>query len=122
MNSIVAVTKALSDSHRVRALFALRKGELCMCQIIALLGLAPSTMSKHMSLLRQAGLVKSRKQERWMHYRLPETSNMSAPIQGALEWVFRALARDESIKKDGERLASILRQSPETLCRKRRGK
>jgi len=120
MKDLTAITKALSDKSRIRALLALRRGELCVCQIIALLGLAPSTVSKHMSVLKQAGLVISRKQERWMHYSLPKASDMSHKIRGALEWVFGALVRDESIKKDAERLARILRQSPETLCRKRR--
>ena len=49
--------KALGDPQRVRALAALRGGELCLCRLIALLRLAPSTVSKHMSLLIQAGLV-----------------------------------------------------------------
>ena len=47
LKDFVVVTKALSDSNRIRALIALRRGELCVCQIIALLGLAPSTVSKH---------------------------------------------------------------------------
>ena len=119
MKDFVVVTKALSDSNRVRALLALRRGELCVCQIIALLGLAPSTVSKHMSILKQAGLVKSRKEERWMHYSLPEASDRTPVIQGALEWVFKSLVKDQGIKNDAEHLARILRQSPETLCRKR---
>jgi ArsR family transcriptional regulator len=120
LKSLAAVANALSDTNRVRALCALRRGELCACQIIALLGLAPSTVSKHMSVLKQAGLVKGRKQERWMHYRLPETSSRTAGTQDALEWLFRSLSRDDDIKNDVARLARILRQSPETLCRKRR--
>jgi ArsR family transcriptional regulator len=122
MKELVAVAGALSDTNRIRALCALRRGELCACQIIALLGLAPSTVSKHMSILRQAGLVKGRKQERWMHYRLPEASERIAVVQDALEWLFRSLSRDERIKHDAARLTHILRQSPETLCRKRRNK
>jgi DNA-binding transcriptional ArsR family regulator len=47
-------------------------GELCVCQIIELLGLVPSTVSKHMSILKQAGLVENRKEARWMYYRLPK--------------------------------------------------
>jgi ArsR family transcriptional regulator len=104
----------------VRALCALRRGELCACQIIALLGLAPSTVSKHMSVLKQAGLVQSRKEERWMHYRLSDVSGRQTVIRDTLDWVFRSLAKDEDIQKDNARLARILRQSPEILCRKRR--
>ncbi len=72
MELLVDIAKALSDSNRVRALAALQHGELCVCQLIELLKLAPSTVSKHMSILKQAGLVESRKDSRWVYYRLPE--------------------------------------------------
>ena len=68
--SIVRIGLALSDSTRVRLLHALRGGELCVCQLIELVGLSPSTVSKHLSILRDAGLVDSRKDGRWVHYRL----------------------------------------------------
>jgi DNA-binding transcriptional ArsR family regulator len=60
-------TKALADETRVRTLLSLRQGELCVCQITELFGLAPSTVSKHLSILFQAGLVDSRKDGRWMY-------------------------------------------------------
>jgi len=119
MKDFVAITKALSDASRVRTLAALRKGELCVCRIIALLGLAPSTVSKHMSVLKHAGLVQCRKEERWMYYRLPAAGDRSAMIREVLNWVFRSLARDEGINNDAVHLVRILRQSQETLCKKR---
>ncbi len=72
MKEIVAITKALADEGRIRCLAALRERELCVCQLIELLELAPSTVSRHMSILRQAGLVESRKTGRWVYYRRPE--------------------------------------------------
>ncbi|MEY4385928.1 MAG: hypothetical protein RLY20_1211 [Verrucomicrobiota bacterium] len=72
----MAITKARSDPGRVRILLALRKGELCVCQITELFGLAPSTVSKHLSILTQAGLTLSRKDERWVYYRLPEDASV----------------------------------------------
>jgi DNA-binding transcriptional ArsR family regulator len=57
MREFMAVTKALSDPSRVRLLLALRRRELCVCQITELFGFAPSTMSKHLSILHQAGLM-----------------------------------------------------------------
>ena len=57
MREFMNITGALADETRVRTLLALRKGELCVCQITELFGLAPSTVSKHLSLLFQAGLV-----------------------------------------------------------------
>ena len=54
MRDFMAITKALADENRVRILLALRQGESCVCQIVELLGLATSTISKHMSILKQA--------------------------------------------------------------------
>ncbi len=54
MWDFMSITKALADENRVRMLLALQKQELCVCQIIELVKLAPSTVSKHMSILRAA--------------------------------------------------------------------
>jgi ArsR family transcriptional regulator, arsenate/arsenite/antimonite-responsive transcriptional repressor len=119
MKKFAAAAKALGDTNRIRALLSLRKGELCLCQIIELLGLAPSTISKHMSILRQAGLVESRKEERWIYYRLAK-SRTSSWIDKLIALSIKALADDESIKKDWDRLGTILKIAPETICKKHR--
>src|ERR1051326_789220 len=54
MKEFMAITKALSDPNRVRVLLALRRGELCVCQITELFGFAPSTVSRPLSILRAA--------------------------------------------------------------------
>ena len=74
MKQFLDITSALSDETRLRALLSLREGELCLCQIIEILTLAPSTVSKHMSVLREAGLVTARKDGRWQYYQLAETT------------------------------------------------
>jgi DNA-binding transcriptional ArsR family regulator len=114
MREFLAIAKALSDESRVRALVALSGGELCVCQIIDLLGLAPSTVSKHMTVLRQARLVESRKDGRWMYYRLPETPE--PPIRQAIAWARSCLARDAAVREDARRLKNIRRASKEELC------
>jgi ArsR family transcriptional regulator, arsenate/arsenite/antimonite-responsive transcriptional repressor len=119
MKNVIAIAKALSDGHRIRTLFALRKGELCVCRIITLLGLAPSTVSKHMTVLKNAGLVESRKEERWIYYRLPASNDKTETIQDALEWVFCSVSEDGTIFGDSKELIKILRQTPESLCKKR---
>src|SRR5690554_1522669 len=119
MDEIISISKALSDSNRVRALLALCKQELCVCRIIELLGLAPSTVSKHMAVLKNAGLVESRKEEKWIYYKLPDSSKMSKNIQIVLEWIIGSLSTDPRIIRDSENLLKILRQSPETICKKR---
>jgi DNA-binding transcriptional ArsR family regulator len=64
------VMKAVSDPTRVRILKILEGGELCVCQVIAVVGLGQSTISKHLFLLRAAGLIKDRKDRKWVHYSL----------------------------------------------------
>lgn len=122
LNNIVIISKALSDTNRLRALAALRGGELCVCQIIELLGLAPSTVSKHMSVLKQAGLVAGRKEERWMFYRLPEDKDMTAAVRSALKWVLPASEKDEIAIRDQKDLARITKQNPSSLCKMQRCK
>jgi DNA-binding transcriptional ArsR family regulator len=115
MKEFVAITKALADENRIRALMALRKGELCACQIIELLKLAPSTVSKHMAILKQAGLVESRKKGTWIHYRL-STEDVAKTHQ----WVIRALAGDKIIADDDKNLLGITRADLDALCKKQR--
>src|SRR5258708_26605162 len=111
MREFMNITKALADDNRVRALLALRKGELCVCQITELFGLAPSTVSKHLSILHQAGLVESRKDGRWMYYRLP--LNSAAPIaRQAIRWLEKSLAAEPQISEDTQKLKRILRMDP----------
>ena len=106
MKQYLTITRALSDEARVRALVALRGGELCLCQIIDLLGLAPSTVSKHMSLLHDAGLVTRRKQGRWHYYRL---AGRDAPpvVRRAIKWTLDALADEPALVKDAETLCCV---------------
>jgi ArsR family transcriptional regulator len=106
MRDFLPITKALSDATRLRLLMALRDGELCLCQLIDLLELAPSTVSKHMALLQQAGLVERRKDGRWHFYRLPEEPLSSATEQ-AVAWVTGSLAEEPMIRDDARRLAKI---------------
>ncbi|MFP4173982.1 MAG: ArsR/SmtB family transcription factor [Candidatus Hydrogenedentota bacterium] len=115
MQEILAITKALADSNRMRALMALRQGELCLCHLIHLLELAPSTVSKHMSILQQAGLVETRKEGRWIHYRLADAP-AGSPIHGVLDWLREALANDAQIQEDGARRETVCCQSREELA------
>ena len=119
MDEIISIAKALSDSNRVRTLLALCKQELCVCRIIELLDLAPSTVSKHMAVLKNAGLVESRKEEKWIYYKLPEPAKRNKNVQSVLEWITGSLSTDPRIRQDSKNLMKILRQSPETICKNR---
>ena len=118
MREFMAITKALSDPNRVRMLLALTRGELCVCQITELLGLATSTISKHLSILNQAGLVLSRKTERWVYYRLPDKSAPIA-VRESLDWVHKSLARTGEATSDRKRLGKILTMDLAEICRRR---
>lgn len=115
MNDLVSLTKALADATRLRALAALGGGELCLCQLIELLELAPSTVSKHMSLLQQAGLVARRKAGKWHFYRL---AGSGAPprVLEALAWVLAELADDARVSRDAERLRSVRERNLEEVA------
>ena len=115
MESFLAITRALSDENRVRALLALRDQEVCVCQLIELLQLAPSTVSKHMSILKQAGLVAGQKKGRWMYYRLPGTGASPAVCQ-ALSWVRQVTSKAPRIRTDARRMEKILRANRDILC------
>ncbi len=115
MEPFMAITKALADENRVRILLALRAGELCVCQIVELAQLATSTVSRHMSVLKHAKLVESRKDGRWMYYRLPE-AGASELVQRAIHWVSHMLDHDLSVLRDAQRLAEICSVHPSSLC------
>jgi DNA-binding transcriptional ArsR family regulator len=117
MKKVLNITKALADENRVRALMLLKNGELCVCQIIGVIGLAPSTVSKHMSILKQADLVEARKSGRWIYYRLPEKDSDEA-VRTILEWLKTNLTDDKIIKNDIRSLDKILSMVKEELCRK----
>lgn len=113
----IAALKALGDENRLRALLACSERELCVCQITELLQLAPSTVSKHMSILRQADLVDSRKEGRWIYYRL-STEFATAPVRGIVDALCAQLSADPKWKRDRAALAEILAIGPEELCRR----
>lgn len=116
MRQLLAITKALADENRLRALGLLRSRELCLCQIIEVLALAPSTVSKHMSILNQARLVESRKEGRWAYFRLAD-DDASPEVRQALDMVLASLHRDPQGKADQQQLKAVLKQKPEELCR-----
>jgi len=115
LDDYLAVMRALSDESRVRLILALREGELCLCQLIELLGLAPSTVSKHMTILHQAKLVTRRKEGRWHYYRLPGRD--AAPmVRKALRWTLDALADEPGIERDAKALCCVRKKDRKELA------
>ncbi|MBC8230143.1 winged helix-turn-helix transcriptional regulator [bacterium] len=76
MPEIVNVFKALSDPTRLRILLLLQHGELCVCEVEEVLGMKQARISRHLNILRNVGLTKSRGVGRWVFYSLanPKTN------------------------------------------------
>jgi len=76
MNEDVAVmiSKALADKTRLEVVRALREGEKCACMLLEHFSIGQSTLSHHMKVLTDSGLVKARKDGKWSHYTLCESA------------------------------------------------
>ena len=109
----VDVLKALAHPVRLRILAMLRGGELCLCQMTAVLDLAASTVSAHLADLKRTGLVGERKDGRWVFHRLAEGEDTTA----LLEPLWKSIARDPQVESDARVLRDLRRVSVEELCR-----
>ena len=79
------IASALGEPNRLRLLGMLSRGELCLCDLTAGIELVSSTVSNHMAVLKRAGLVASRKEGRWAHFRLAD-AEAGTPAASALRW------------------------------------
>jgi DNA-binding transcriptional ArsR family regulator len=110
---LVDAVKALAHPGRLRLLAMLRGGDLCVCQLTAVLELAASTVSSHLSDLRRAGLVTERKRGKWVHYHLVTTGPLADLVGEAL----RLVDADERLRQDTQLVDNIRRVPLETFCR-----
>jgi DNA-binding transcriptional ArsR family regulator len=108
MKDILRISRALSDPNRLRLLCALAPGERCVCELHELVGLAPSTVSRHLAILAGAGLVDFRKEGRWAFYRLTG-SEAPHPCRQAIQWVLAHLEHIPLIEDDRRRMAACCR-------------
>jgi DNA-binding transcriptional ArsR family regulator len=115
LRDYILVSKAVADEVRIRILKLLEKSELCVCQIMAVIGLGQSTVSKHLGILKNAGLVECRHAGTWVYYRLAD-SNLNTYNLHFLKLVNQCLNDDQKIKADAERLKDIIKIEPSNLC------
>ena len=73
MQQLLLIFKALSEETRIRILSLLRHGELCVCDITESLKMTQPNISFHLAMLKESGLIKDRKNGRWIHYSLNES-------------------------------------------------
>jgi ArsR family transcriptional regulator, arsenate/arsenite/antimonite-responsive transcriptional repressor len=109
----VEVLKALAHPVRLRLLAMVRGGELCVCQLTAVLDLAASTVSAHLADLKRAGLVEERKNGRWVFHRLAQDD----AAKSHLEPIWTSIARDPQVEADARVLRELRRVPVEKLCR-----
>ena len=113
LSTTVHALKALAHPGRLRILAMLRGGELCVCQMTAVLDLAASSVSAHLADLKRTGLVSERKDGRWVFHRLDD----GEAARALLEPVWKAIARDPQLEADARLLRELRRVSVEELCR-----
>lgn len=115
INDYTRVFKAFSDRNRARILKMLEEHELCVCQIREVLGLKQSTVSKHLSILKKAGLVEDRRDGTWAFYSLSRHRRNDFD-QAQLGLMRNWLNRDPVIRKDRARLKAVLKIDIRELC------
>jgi len=113
-----SVFKAAADPTRVRILKILEGGEMCVCQVIAILSLGQSTVSKHLFLLRAAGLIKDRRDRKWVHYSLDRGSD--SPYAARMLRNLRSWLNDDPvIARDRKRAAMARAIGPTAICERK---
>jgi ArsR family transcriptional regulator len=97
--------KALADNTRLRLISLIGESEVCVCFLVAILKTSQPKISRHLAYLRRAGLVASRREGKWMHYRL------SDPPDGHAARIFRevrvSLAEHPELQRDREKLMQV---------------
>ena len=94
--------KALADATRLRILGLLLAGEVCVCDIHESLKIPQSKASRHLAYLRRSGLVETRREGLWIHYRM---GKLADPVLATIgDAVRHALTHMDAVRRDGERL------------------
>ena len=105
LDRLEALFKALGDRTRLRILALLAAGEVCVCNIHESLGLPQPTVSRHLAYLRRAGLVDTRRDGVWMHYRLtPPAQRLAGAIVDA---ALHAVGHVATVGTDRKKLSKV---------------
>lgn len=98
--------RAIGDPNRVRIIKMLAERELCMCEVREVLGLSSSTVSKHLTILRDAGLILDSKEGKWVNFRLNDRSEHKF-IRSIILLIRNSFGDDETIQIDGAALRKV---------------
>jgi ArsR family transcriptional regulator len=113
VRELLKTLKALSDTQRLRILKMLEVRPLCVCEITDVLGLAQSTVSKHLAILRDVELILDEKDGKWVNYSL-NVKGRDRRMARLLDLVGEWLPEDETIRKDAAKVRKVDR---DVLCR-----
>ena len=113
MQELVAIARALGDPTRIRIVAALRNGELCVCELADALDISQSSLSSHLQICRQVGVLTTRKESRWIYYSL---STRYAPLIERIFSELQTVRRDEQLHRDARRLKKRLQMREGGRC------
>jgi Predicted transcriptional regulators len=113
MQAAITFAKALADPTRLRVIAALRQRELCVCELCDALEATQSTLSTHLTLLRDAAITRTRKQGKWIYYRL---SHEAAPLIETFLRHFADAKHDKRTRRDTDRLRQRLKLRENGCC------
>lgn len=111
VRSEIEVFKALGDENRVRIAMMLRERPMCVCEIDSVLDIALSTVSSHLKILKTSGIIRDKKDGRWVIYSINEENGFVAEILDIFE---KKLAEDVVLSGDRIKLSTL----PESVCTK----
>lgn len=105
MKNKIEVLKAISEINRIRILMMLSKKELCVCEITTILGLNTSTVSSHLSVLKNSGLIEDKKNGKWINYNI--NHKMDNFTKDLFQLLIKYFELEDIIICDLEKLNSI---------------
>lgn len=105
----VNIFKALSDPNRIRIMKMVIERELCMCEVREILDLSNSTVSKHLTILRDAGLLLDAKDGKWVNFRLNDTTDQPL-IRSVIRLLRNSFDDDERIIDDLKKVRTVDRK------------
>ena len=122
MQDLLNVFKALSEETRLRIVKLLENGELCVCDIVAALDMIQPKVSFHLAVLKEAGLIKDRKQGKWTHYSIADTDMfrrfllLSTLEKISAETVSEDVRRLKDFLKTKHQKANVVSLPDKTAC------
>lgn len=111
MEQLAQMYKALSEDMRLRIVMLLARGEICVCDLMAIFGESQSKVSRHLAYLKHSGMVKSKRVGTWMHYSLKEP--LDGTIDAQVTFMKQQLSQLPVFLRDEEKMQDIMKQK---LC------